>query len=307
MVKTPRPIDQIIDIHQKIKYYYHEDYDLKRDEIMSYNDDIDPNAFKANDNLRITDKHKVAITRTIHSTKVYTSQAQMKMFKKYNCLKHIAELARKGLVEPPLSEIQTSDIETWLECQRQFPVIRNKLLQNNIKLLIFCVNETIDRAYGLGLEYDQTVSDCVNRMFIIVDGYNPNLNFQFSTYLYRSISRYIYQLSKLNRRQNSRFTTCGDKDLTEYNDDPDQRLSLISDIKMLEDAICILNEREQTILRYRFGIGVEKMTLKDLGAKLGLTRERIRQIEMAAINKIRIQLSLKNKDYQKQLAKLIAY
>jgi RNA polymerase primary sigma factor len=49
-----------------------------------------------------------------------------------------------------------------------------------------------------------------------------------------------------------------------------------------------LTEREASILRLRFGIGAERSyTLKEIGEKFGVSRERIRQIENSAMNKLR--------------------
>ena len=49
-----------------------------------------------------------------------------------------------------------------------------------------------------------------------------------------------------------------------------------------------LTPREETILRKRFGIGEPRtFTLEELGREFGLTRERIRQIEAAALQKLR--------------------
>ncbi len=49
-----------------------------------------------------------------------------------------------------------------------------------------------------------------------------------------------------------------------------------------------IDEREATILRLRFGIDEdEPMTLKDIGAKIGLTRERVRQLEREALRKLK--------------------
>ena len=49
-----------------------------------------------------------------------------------------------------------------------------------------------------------------------------------------------------------------------------------------------LDDRESTILRLRYGLGGEEpMTLKQIGAKISLTRERVRQIEGEALRKIK--------------------
>ena len=52
-----------------------------------------------------------------------------------------------------------------------------------------------------------------------------------------------------------------------------------------------LRDREVQILRHRFGFdGEEPMTLEEIGQRFGVTRERIRQIEAAAIGKMRKRL-----------------
>ncbi|MCI0652928.1 MAG: RNA polymerase sigma factor RpoD/SigA [Methylococcaceae bacterium] len=57
---------------------------------------------------------------------------------------------------------------------------------------------------------------------------------------------------------------------------------------LIEQAIGGLNQREAYVIRQRFGIGVyTEKTLQELGAVLGLTRERVRQIENGALKKIR--------------------
>jgi RNA polymerase primary sigma factor len=55
-----------------------------------------------------------------------------------------------------------------------------------------------------------------------------------------------------------------------------------------QDGIALLSSREQNILRWRFGMGGEKEhTLEEIGAKLGLSRERVRQLEARALAKLR--------------------
>jgi RNA polymerase primary sigma factor len=55
-----------------------------------------------------------------------------------------------------------------------------------------------------------------------------------------------------------------------------------------DEALHGLSDREQIILRLRFGLGVDaEHTLAEIGDKLGVSRERIRQIEVMALRKLR--------------------
>jgi len=56
----------------------------------------------------------------------------------------------------------------------------------------------------------------------------------------------------------------------------------------IEQVLSSLTEREEKIIRMRFGIGVSsEHTLEEVGKYFNLTRERIRQIEIKALRKLR--------------------
>jgi RNA polymerase sigma factor (sigma-70 family) len=58
--------------------------------------------------------------------------------------------------------------------------------------------------------------------------------------------------------------------------------------RLIEQAIKILSPREAKIISQHFGVDTEReLTLKEIGVELNLTRERVRQIEVAALNKIK--------------------
>ncbi len=64
---------------------------------------------------------------------------------------------------------------------------------------------------------------------------------------------------------------------------------LISIEEMLKTVTMLdkLGERESQILKLRFGInGIEPLTLKEIGVKLGLTRERVRQLQQNALKQL---------------------
>jgi len=69
---------------------------------------------------------------------------------------------------------------------------------------------------------------------------------------------------------------------------------------MLQDMVKHLNDREATILRYRFGLdgGTEK-TLEEVGVKFGVTRERVRQIQNLALRKLRKMIEKLEKEKEK--------
>ena len=57
--------------------------------------------------------------------------------------------------------------------------------------------------------------------------------------------------------------------------------------KEIERALVALPEREQIILRGYFGINQREMSLEEIGAQTGLTRERVRQLKEKAIRRLR--------------------
>ncbi|MBL8863611.1 MAG: RNA polymerase sigma factor RpoD/SigA [Planctomycetes bacterium] len=70
---------------------------------------------------------------------------------------------------------------------------------------------------------------------------------------------------------------------------PDEQLSNNDLLARLGELLSVIDEREATILRLRYGLGTETgetMTLKEIGKVVGLTRERVRQIEQEALRKL---------------------
>ncbi len=56
----------------------------------------------------------------------------------------------------------------------------------------------------------------------------------------------------------------------------------------LEEALQLLDKQERTIIKHRFGLeGVEQKTLDEMGEMLGVSRERIRQLQIRALQKLK--------------------
>ncbi|TAL42787.1 MAG: sigma-70 family RNA polymerase sigma factor, partial [Methylovulum sp.] len=59
--------------------------------------------------------------------------------------------------------------------------------------------------------------------------------------------------------------------------------------QLLSKAIETLNPREAQVICAHFGVDADReMTLQEIGSELNLTRERVRQIQVMALNKIKL-------------------
>jgi RNA polymerase primary sigma factor len=73
---------------------------------------------------------------------------------------------------------------------------------------------------------------------------------------------------------------------------PDSALEESDDLQRVLKFLETMDAREAAILRMRFGLNQEPKSLKEIGEHLGLTRERVRQIENVALVKLRNELGV---------------
>ena len=70
---------------------------------------------------------------------------------------------------------------------------------------------------------------------------------------------------------------------------PPTDVSLVSESlkSEIQAALSVLNERERNVIEASYGLGMQELTLEEIGEKYGLSRERVRQIKEKAIRKLR--------------------
>lgn len=178
---------------------------------------------------------------------------------------------------------------------------RNKLVEANLK---FVAN--IARNYkGLGLTYSDLIQEGNAGLFKAVDKFDPDKGYKFISYAVNWIKQSILEaLNKKNSLKSAELPneTCDDviddkKDLT-INDISldDVYLDLSDDERRREKDICDvakflltgLTSREKYIVCQYNGINEKKpKTLEEIGNNLGITKERVRQINEKAMKKLR--------------------
>jgi RNA polymerase primary sigma factor len=96
----------------------------------------------------------------------------------------------------------------------------------------------------------------------------------------------------------------GDLFADRTSDDPVELVDLALNQERVRDALDHLAERERMVLELRFGLndGGDGISLEQIGKRLGLTRERVRQLEASALTRLERLLSMPSLPRREELA-----
>ena len=68
---------------------------------------------------------------------------------------------------------------------------------------------------------------------------------------------------------------------------PDEAMLASDNLAYVMEQIELMDPRDAAVVKMRYGLcGHEARTLKEIGIRLGLTRERVRQIEIEVLNRL---------------------
>lgn len=216
----------------------------------------------------------------------------IKLFKKENiCL----FLGSTDILPPPLS--REEEIK-YLELAKNGDVsARNKLIEHNIRLVVFLAKKYENTGY----ELEDLVSIGSIGLIKGINTYKMDKNIKLATYCSRCIANEILMFLRKNKRRKSEISF---EDALNYDAEGNELhlediLGTDEDIVykefeskvdkvLLESELNTLNDRERHIMKLRYGLNnTEEYTQKEVANMLGISQSYISRIEKKVIKKLK--------------------
>jgi RNA polymerase primary sigma factor len=208
------------------------------------------------------------------------------LFRKMNFLKHKAAKLREGL-DP--AHARTQELDRIEELMDEANRVKELLISCNMRLVV-----SIAKRHAAQTDnFFELLSDGNMSLIRAVEKFDYSRGNKFSTYASWAIMKNFARSIPEEKHRRERYVT-GHEDVFEVA--PDTRTDEQEWIASAEQAshkvnrlLSLLDPREREIIRMRAGLdsGAEGMTLEKIGEKLGITKERVRQLNVRAMKKMR--------------------
>jgi len=223
---------------------------------------------------------------SLYEMPLLTREQEYHLFRKFNFLKYRALKLRDSL-DP--QRPKSSDMDAIEQLYEQASEVKNLIVQSNLRLVVSIAK----RHVGVTEDFFELVSDGNMSLIRAAEKFDYSLGNKFSTYCSWAIMKNFARTIPVEFRHRDRFRTSLDEYFStrvdERSDLYEQEVAQKQREKQIDKILHRLDEREQKIIIRRFGLdhSKEPKTLKEVGEELGVTKERIRQIEARALNKLK--------------------
>lgn len=163
------------------------------------------------------------------------------------------------------------------------------LSENDNKLIEKYYTAVADIAAGKNCTDEDIIGNCYVYLCHIVHKYNTeNINTNESAYIRSAIATFIARSLRAKFDRLDMFEETENDYLYTSGDEMIKRLYTEEIGKSIDENVDTLSQKEQAVIILRFGLyGYKECSLDYVGRVLGVTRERVRQIESKAIRKLR--------------------
>ena len=222
----------------------------------------------------------------LYALALLTREEERQLFRRMNYLKFKAKQLRDNLAASQERIGNMNEIERLLE---KSLAIKNVLIRSNLRLVVSVARKHRWQPAG----FFEMISDGNMTLIRAIEKFDYLRGTKFSTYATWAIMRSYARSIPAEGTQLERFRTGTEVVLT---GEEDSRPAASADEKLAADKyetlgsiLGQLNEREQEAISLRFALhGLSKpMTLEQIGNRLGVSKERTRQIINAGLDKLR--------------------
>jgi RNA polymerase primary sigma factor len=224
------------------------------------------------------------ILEGIYNDPLLTREEELHLFRKMNFLKHQASHFRGAI---NLAKVRVAELDRVEALQAEALEIRNQIIRANLRLVVSLVKKLCRDDHDLAV----LVSNGYVALMRAVERFDFSRGYKFSTYASWVIINSTVRDSARDRRRDRLRT--GTEEMLEAavdhrSDGCPCELEQERCRESLRRMLMRLNDRERKIIVSRFGLeGTCQKTLSQLGMELGITKERVRQLEKRARDKLR--------------------
>ena len=224
---------------------------------------------------------------SLYEVPLLSREQEQHLFRKLNFAKYRASCLRNNLnAEHPQSKVM-EEIE---QLHATAVNTKNQIVRANLRLVVSIAK----RHVGPQENFFELVSDGNISLIRAAEKFDFGRGFKFSTYASWAIMKNFARSIPNEMKQRDRFRTSNEEVFAATQENRGDRLREELAHEHRKSAVRkILNrldDREQKIIINRFGLDYahEPCTLKQVGESMGVTKERVRQIESRALDKLRI-------------------
>ena len=223
---------------------------------------------------------------SLYAIPLLTKEEEVYYFRKMNYLKFKASELKKQL-DP--ARPKTRDMDEVESLKQQADEVKNFLIRSNLRLVVSIAKKHMKP----NVSFFEMVSDGNMSLIRAIEKFDFTRGFKFSTYASWAIMKNYARSIPAEHTQMDRFRTGSDEIFSQSSDPRSGGLTdEIVNHKQHEALMGILSQltpRERDIIIARYGLseGAAPQTLEQVGAKLGVTKERIRQLEARALARLR--------------------